>query len=59
MISLQDEDPKKKAEGEKKATKAEKSKEATKGSDCTHEKKAKVQVRRRVAIAPSNLVSLI
>ncbi len=39
MISLQDEDPKKKAEGEKKATKAEKSKEATKGSDCTHEKK--------------------
>jgi len=37
IISLQDEDPKKKAEGEKKA---EKSKEATKSGDCSSEKKA-------------------
>ena len=37
LISLQDEDPKKKPEGEKKA---EKSKEATKSGDCSSEKKA-------------------
>ena len=39
MISLQDEDPKKKAKSEKKATK-ETSKEATKSSDCSDEKKS-------------------
>ena len=37
LISLQDDDPKKKAEGEKKA---EKSKEATKSGDCSKEKKS-------------------
>ena len=41
LISLQDDDdPKKKAEGEKKAKKAEKSKEATKSGDCSQEKKS-------------------
>ncbi len=40
VITLQDEDPKKKADGEKKEKKAEKSKEATKSSDCTTEKKS-------------------
>jgi len=40
LISLQDEDPKKKAEGEKSEKKAEKSSEATKKSgDCTTEAK--------------------
>jgi len=40
LISLQDEDPKKKAEGEKSEKKAEKSTEATKKSgDCTSEAK--------------------
>ena len=40
MISLQDEDPKKKAEGEKTEKKAETSKEATKSGDCSSEKTA-------------------
>ena len=40
LISLQDDDPKKKAEGEKSEKKAEKSKEATKSGDCSSEKKS-------------------
>jgi hypothetical protein len=40
LISLQDEDPKKKAEGEKSEKKATSSKEATKSGDCSSEKKA-------------------
>ena len=40
LISLQDDDPKKKAEGEKSEKKAKKSKEATKSGDCSQEKKS-------------------
>ena len=40
LISLHEDDPKKKAEGEKTAKKAEKSKEATKSGDCSTEKKS-------------------
>jgi len=40
IISLPDDDPKKKAEGEKKEKKAEKSKKATKSGDCSQEKKS-------------------
>ena len=40
LISLQEDDPKKKAEGEKSEKKAEKSKEATKSGDCSKEKKS-------------------
>jgi hypothetical protein len=40
LISLQDEDPKKKAKSEKSETTKETSKEATKSSDCSGEKKS-------------------
>ena len=40
MISLQDEDPKKKTKSEKSEAKTEKSKEATKSSDCSNTKKS-------------------
>ena len=40
LISLQEDDPKKKAEGEKSEKKAENSKEATKSGDCSKEKKS-------------------
>ena len=40
LISLQEDDPKKKVEGEKSEKKAENSKEATKSGDCSKEKKS-------------------
>lgn len=40
IISLQDEDPKKKTDGDKSEKKAETKKEATKSGDCSSEKKA-------------------
>ena len=40
LITLQDDDPKKKAEGEKSEKKADTSKEATKSGDCSSEKKS-------------------
>jgi len=40
LISLNDDDPKKKVEGEKKEKKAKKSKEATKSGDCSEVKKS-------------------
>ncbi len=40
LISLQDEDPKKKDKSEKSEAKKETSKEATKSSDCSDEKKS-------------------
>jgi len=40
LITLQDDDPKKNAEGEKSEKKADTSKEATKSGDCSSEKKS-------------------
>ncbi len=53
LISLQDDDPKKKADGEKTEKKAETTKEATKSGDCSTEKKTETAKESKETAKPA------
>jgi len=53
LISLRDDDPKKKADGEKTETKAETTKEATSSGDCSTEKKAETSEKKTETAKPA------